>query len=225
MGLVIADGWRKAFPGAVVGALAMHGVANPPEHPALRKRVQEVEAAILGRFVGVQPSDLASVSVIQAYRAHYKRFDKTYHVELQLESLLFKGKPLQSPTALVEAMFAAEVNNLLLTAGHDLDTVKGAVTVDASRGDERYIAMGGRQQVLKPGDMMMRDMMGIISCVLYGPDHRTRLTPDTKRALFTVYAPAGVGQEVVQRHLEEIAANVRLIAPQATVESLETYAA
>ncbi len=225
MEFTVTDAWRWAFPGAVVGALVMQGVANPPHHPPMEEHVQRVEAAIRARFAGARAADLADLPQLLAYRAYYKRFGKTYHVQLQLESVVIKGKPLARPGALVEAMFAAELHNLLLTAGHDLDVLAGAVTVDISRGGERYVGIGGQEQVLKPGDMMMQDGRGIISSILYGPDRRTRLTAETRRSLFTVYAPAGIGAAAVRQHLEEIAANVRLIAPEAVTVSLETHTA
>jgi hypothetical protein len=61
--------------------------------------------------------------------------------------------------------------------------------------------------------------------VLYGPDHRTRITPDTRQAIFCVYAPAGIAPEAVERHLADIASNVRLIAPQAAPIQQQAYPA
>ena len=75
---------------------------------------------------------LLSHPVLQAYDAYYRQFKKTYHVQLQLESILFKGKSIPSVAALVEAMFMAEMNDLLLTAGHDLDALH--LPPDAGRG-------------------------------------------------------------------------------------------
>jgi hypothetical protein len=63
----------------------------------------------------------------------------------------------------------------------------------------------------------MRDRLGIISAVLNGPDQRTRLSETTTGALFVTYAPAGISRADVQRHLEQIAANVRLTDPRAEV--------
>jgi len=34
--------------------------------------------------------------ILKAYQEYYRRFKKTYHVQLQLESLLFKGKSIPS---------------------------------------------------------------------------------------------------------------------------------
>jgi hypothetical protein len=63
----------------------------------------------------------------------------------------------------------------------------------------------------------MRDGLGIISAVLHGPDQRTRLSETTTSALFVTYAPAGIARGDVQRHLDQIAANVRLTNPSAEV--------
>lgn len=213
-----ADAWRSAFPGAAVGFLALDDVANPPDHPALAEHVRQVEAGLRSRFAGAARADLLQLPVLEAYRAYYKRFDKTYHVQLQLESVLLKGKPLRSMGgALVTAMFAAEITNMLLTAGHDLDRVEGALSVAVSEGGERYAGFGGRDLTLQPGDMYIRDQAGIISSILYGPDQRTRLSENTRRAVFTVYAPQGIGTAAVEAHLAEIATNVRLAAPGARI--------
>lgn len=63
--------------------------------------------------------------------------------------------------------------------------------------------------------MYIRDGDGVISSIIYGPDRRTQITPDTRNVVFTVYAPPGVGAEAVQAHLRNLEANVRLIAPEA----------
>ena len=166
---------------------------------------------------------MKSLPVLEAYNAYYRQFKKTYHVQLQLESVVFKGKSIPSVAALVEAIFVAELKNLLLTAGHDLAAAQKPVRVDVAEGSERYIRLNGQEQQLKPGDMMIADAEGVISSVLYGPDQRTRITAGTKQVLFTVYAPPGIGEEAVRAHLEDIRDNVLLVAPQAQVETLKVY--
>ena len=56
-----------------------------------------------------------------------------------------------------------------------------------------------------------------------GPDERTCITPETRNAVFTVYAPPGVDPAAVQTHLKDIQDNVRRVAPDATLERLEVY--
>ncbi|MFZ5826954.1 MAG: phenylalanine--tRNA ligase beta subunit-related protein [Bacillota bacterium] len=213
----VAEEWLRTYPGAVVGFMQMENVTNPPDHPALSEQVRQVEAALRSQWQGATRADLAQLPEFEAYRSFYRRFDKTYHVQMQVESVVLKGKPLRSNGSLVLAMFAAELQNRLLTAGHDLSRLSGPVTVGVAKGGERYVGLGGRNLALQPGDMFMQDQEGIISSVLYGPDDRTQITPATRQAAFCVYAPAGIGSEAVERHLADIAANVRLVAPEATV--------
>ena len=85
--------------------------------------------------------------------------------------------------------------------------------------------MNGSEQALRAGDMMMVDGEGIVSTVVYGPDRRTRITPETREVLFAVYAPAGVGESSVRDHLADIRANVLLVAPEAETGPLATRAA
>jgi DNA/RNA-binding domain of Phe-tRNA-synthetase-like protein len=120
-------------------------------------------------------------------------------------------------------MFMAELKNLLLTAGHDLDVLKPPVRISVADGSEKYTRINGQEQTPQPMDMFIADTKGIISTVVYGPDHRTRITSKTQRAFFTVYAPPGIGEQAVDEHLREIQTNVLLIAPQAEVEVMEVH--
>lgn len=221
--------WKAAFPGASAGILAMRcagkaGSATYPEHhPDLDRRKQALEAMLQARFKGQDKSALADLPQIRAYSAYYKRFKKSYHVLQQLESVALKGRPIPSVAALVEAMFMAELENGLLTAGHDMDTLSLPIRLDVSNGGESYTLMRGQEQELKPGDMFMSDEQGIISSVIYGPDQRTRLKSTTQRALFAVYAPPGVPAGLVRSHLGTIRNNVLLFSPEAVVETMEVY--
>jgi len=201
----------------------MRNVANPECHTALDKRKEELENQLRSRFSDYDRASLKALPTFQAYSAYYRRHKKTYHVQLQLESVVFKGRAIPRVAALVEAMFMAELKNLLLTAGHDLEALQMPVKIDVADGSERYIRLSGQEQELKPGDMMIADAQGIISSVLYGPDRRTRITPETRQVFFTVYAPPGIGEQAVYQHLQDIQANVLLVAPEAEVESLKVY--
>jgi DNA/RNA-binding domain of Phe-tRNA-synthetase-like protein len=161
--------------------------------------------------------------VLQAYHQFYRQFDKTYHVQLQLESIIFKNKPLPRGAALVESMFMAELKNFLLTAGHDLDAVQGDLHAEIAQGGERFIQLNGQEAALKAGDMFISDATGILSSVLYGPDQRTAIQPLTRRVVFTVYAPAGIDDSLVLQHLDDIEANIHLFTPAAHTDIKTVY--
>ncbi len=225
MHFTLSDLFKTTYPGAGAGVLVMSGVMNPASHAALDARKAELERELRMRFGSTDRASLLTLPPLQAYTAYYKRFKKTYHVQLQLESVAFKGKDLPRAAALVEAMFMAELKNLLLTAGHDAANVRMPVTLDVAAGNETYLTISGQTQTLKPTDMFIRDAEGIISDVLYGPDQRTRIRPDTTEALFTVYVPAGIDEKSVYDHLRDIQSNVLLIAPEARTELLHVYRA
>ena len=221
----LSDRWKKLYPTAHAGVLVMREVINPPHHAELEKRKAALEDELRERFAGQDRATILSHPILKAYDDYYRQFKKTYHVQLQLESIIFKGKSIPSVAALVEAMFMAEMNDLLLTAGHDLDELHLPLTLDAAQGNETYTLLRGELQTPKAGDMMIRDGEGIISSIIYGPDQRTQITAQTRNAVFTAYAPAGVSEEATMNHLKEIRRNIELIAPNAKVELLKVFSA
>lgn len=201
----------------------MCNVVNPERHAALDKCKEQLENQLRSRFSDYDRAALKALPIIQAYNTYYKRYKKTYDVQLQLESVVFKGKSIPRVAGLVEAMFMAELKNLLLTAGHDLEALQMPVKIDVAKGSECYIRLDGQEQELKPGDMMIADAQGVISSVLYGPDRRTPITSETRQVFFTVYASPGIGEQAVYEHLQDIQSNCLVVAPEAEVESLKVY--
>jgi DNA/RNA-binding domain of Phe-tRNA-synthetase-like protein len=222
--LTASETWKTTYPGATVGILALRNVTNPERHPALEVRKTALEARLRARYAGLDRAALKALPQIAAYTAYYKQFKKTYHLLLQLESVVFDGKPIPRVAALVEAMFMAELDDLLLTAGHDLALIELPLRLDAAAGGERFVNIAGQEHALKPGDMAIADAAGVLSSIVYGSDRRTMITPGTTQALFTTYAPAGIGTEAVRGHLEHIRENVALFAPQAETIALQMYA-
>lgn len=94
----------------------MRGVRNPEHNPALEAAKRRLEKDLRAGAGGP-----AADRILRAYLDYYRARGSTYHVKAQQESVALKGKPLPRRAALVEAMFMAELKNLILTAGHDLD--------------------------------------------------------------------------------------------------------
>jgi len=215
--------WKSTYPDAQAGILVMRVVSNPANDPALESRKAALEVELRAQFSGQDRATIASHPILRAYTEYYRQFKKTYHIQLQLESIVLKGKSIPSVASLVEAMFMAEMRDLLLTAGHDLDALHLPLTLDVATGTERYTLLRGEEQILKAGDMMISDQEGVISSILYGPDQRTQITPNTRNVLFTVYAPPGIDEQSVAGHLQGIKENVMVFAPQAEVELLKIH--
>jgi len=217
----ITTAWKSTFPESHAGVLVIRDAANPAQHFELNKIKTELEEGVRAQFSGQDRAAMSNHPILQAYNTYYRRFKKSYHVQLQLESIAWKGKSIPSVSALVQAMFMAEMKNMLLTAGHDLDLLQLPLTLDVSKGTESYQLMRGEEQVLKPDDMMISDQAGIISNIIYGPDKRTQITENTKNVVFTVYAPSEIDKEAVTNHLEDIQRYVMVASPQAQAELLQ----
>ena len=220
-----SDRWKKTYPGAVVGLLAMSQVSNPEEHPALKQRKEALQAELRQRYAGLDRAGLRALPILQAYHTYYKRFDKTYHVLLQVESIVLKGKDLPDVSPLVDANFTAEVNTFVLTAGHDVAKLESPIRIDVSLPGDEISPMHGERKPIRAGDMVMRDSHGVCCTILYGQDNRSPITIDTQGVLYVAYVPPGVPVEAVEAQLQQIEQNIRLFAPQAKVEQRKLLAA
>jgi DNA/RNA-binding domain of Phe-tRNA-synthetase-like protein len=118
-------------------------------------------------------------------------------------------------------MFMAELHTGLLTAAHNLEVLDLPLTADIAIGNESYERLDGTYQDLKAGDLYIRDGQGILSSVIYGPDHRTRIQPSTNQAVYTTYGPPGVSGAQVLEELEILKGYIRLFAPQSTIKELQ----
>src|SRR5215217_1249529 len=223
--LEVDPGWRETHPGARVGLIAMRGVTNPPRNDHLNDLATTLETEVRSRIGSADRDAIRATSPLPAYAAYYKRWGQRYHVAMQLESVAQKGKALPRVAALVEAMFIAELRNLLLTAGHDLDALELPVRLTVGSG-ESYVAPKGQQTTVKVGDMVIADARGqVLSAIITGPSAVSRIGPETTAALFYAYAPPGVDPTQVDAHLDEIERNVRFIAPDIAVVAREIVTA
>jgi DNA/RNA-binding domain of Phe-tRNA-synthetase-like protein len=217
--------WRQTFPGGCVGVLEISGVDNTPRATALDDLKPALEEQLRRRYQGYSRPDFLALPVLGAYARYYKRFDKTYHVQLQLESAALKGKPLPTLSPLVDANFMAELETLILTAGHDAAKLQGPLVIDVTDGMEPFIPMNGVARTLRPGDMCMADAGGVSCTIIYGQDQRSPITAHTRRALYVSYAPPGVEPGQVQQHLEKVRGYISLFAPQARLEQQQLFIA
>jgi len=212
------DAWRAAHPGAAIGLLEISRIEAADGAARLGERKRTTEALLRERYHGLTRQDIASLPVMSAYVRYYKGFSKTYHVQLQVESIVSKGKSLPDVTPLVDANFVAEVDTLVLTAGHDAGKLQGPVSIDVSRDGDRMTQMSGALKPLLAGDMIMRDAGGVSCSIIYGQDNRSPISAGTAHVLYVAYAPAGVPVDAVEAQLQKIEENVRLFAPAAVVE-------
>jgi DNA/RNA-binding domain of Phe-tRNA-synthetase-like protein len=212
------DEWRITHPGGIIGLLELSGIENTHSSSSLDERKRETEAHLRERYRNITRQDFLELPVMSAYEKYYKRFDKTYHVLLQVESIVLKGKNLPNVLPLVDANFIAEVETLVLTAGHDVAKLYEPISIDVSREGDQMTQMNGASKVIRAGDMVMKDADGISCSIIYGQDNRSPISAETSHVLYVAYAPAGVPAEILDSQLQKIEENVRLFSPNFIVD-------
>jgi DNA/RNA-binding domain of Phe-tRNA-synthetase-like protein len=214
MKIAITPTFCSAYPEGIFGVLIARGCANRPQTLSIAEDKRAVEGRLREKFPG---EAIDADPVARAYAQYFRRYGGRYPVVHQAKTVL-AGRSIESSSALVEAMFTAELDSLVLTSGHDLGSLRMPLAVDVSLAGDVYTTLSGKDRVLKAGDMVVRDAEGIIASVGYGPDDRTRLRPDTNAALFGAWCPVGIAPTVVEAHLETLAALLKQEWPASTVE-------
>ena len=220
LSITATDEWQNTFPGATIGLLELSGVENTLSSFGLENQKRETEAHLRERYQDFTRQDFLALPVMSAYENYFKRFNKTYHVQLQVESIVLKGKNLPYVSPLVDANFTAEVETFILTAAHDVARLRGAISIDVSEEGDLITLMNGTYKVIYAGDMIMKDADGICCSIIYGQDNRSPISINTSQVLYVAYAPAGVPTELVEIQLRKIEKNVRLFSSAVFVEQL-----
>ncbi len=209
MKIMFSSAVKNKYPDLKIALLNIENIKNEYINKNIEIESENLVKNLVERYSNYTRQDLLKDSVIEGYYSYYKYFNKTYHVLLQLESIVFKGRKIQSSTPIVHAMFMAELKNRYLTAAHDLSNIYEPILIDIANGNEDYKLIGNSVKTLLPSDIYIKDTKGIISSIIYGPDERTKITNDTKNALFAIYAPAVTKDELLINHLDDIANYLR----------------
>ena len=105
MEINISEKWKEALPNSHFGMLVVKGVDNTRRETPLDPQKDLVVSNLRKKFEGYTRKDLLEINTLKFYRDYYKKFDKTYHVQLQLESVINKGKSLPNVSPLVDSNF------------------------------------------------------------------------------------------------------------------------
>ena len=219
--LEVSSAARGAYAGWRIGLLEIEDLFPRGEGAELDAEVALVEKGLASRFGGLGRKELARTEPARLYAEHFARSGKAYPVLLQAEGAATKGRRIAMGDPLVRAMFAAELEGMLLTAGHDLDALKPPLHLELASGSESMPTLGGSEKAPPPGDLVMRDELGIFASVLLGPDSRTSIAPTTSRLLFVIYAPPGLAEESILRQAARLAELAALACPSARAGALE----
>ena len=214
---------KTIYPELLVGTLLIKNINNTYLNDEMNKTSRVLEYSLRKKYCSLDRKELNNTEVLNGYYTYCKKYTKTYHVLLQLESIVFKDKQIPSISPLVQSMFMGELKNHFLSSVHDYSYVEEPLALGCSNGTEEFTFFNGERKILKRDDLYIKDQKGIISAVLYGMDERTKVTEKTTEALYTVYVPFKIEEEKVIAHLEDMAEYLRLNDKNVRVEEIRIY--
>ena len=148
----LGKNWKEKPPDVYIGILMLDGVINLVDHPEIIANQLALSDKLRGRYGGLDRASLRQDPVLAAYAAFCRKFRKTYHVQLQLESVVFHEKPILSPSTLGANRIPAQHKTGLLTTARDLEHIKQQLSADVTDGGEKFKNVSKNEKQLKKGD-------------------------------------------------------------------------
>ena len=113
----------------------------------------------------------------------------------------------------------AELETHVLTGTHDAARVQGAVELFAGEGKVPFQGLRGEEVHTYSGDFCGRDDGGIIFSMIAGADFRTCARPESRHVFYPVFGVPGQAPEALSAVQQRLAEYVRVLAPEAAVET------
>ena len=223
MNITFTDRLKSRYPESSIGILLLNNINNTDEVNILDNVKKEFEGEIRNKYSELSRDEIMKDETFSAYREYYKKFKKTYHLLLQLESIAKKGKSFPDVNPLVDSCFLAEMNTFVLTAAHDADLLDNHIVFDVSSENDNFTQINGREIILKPDDIIMKSSNKNVCSIIYGQDSSTAIRLDTVNALYVSYAPDGVKEDNVYCNLTYIQNLIVHISPMAETVLLNVF--
>ena len=186
------------YPTATFGSITINKQQNMKKHPDLEQTKRLIEKKIRETYQTPEEDP-----IVQSYAGYFDKWGKTYPIEFQINSIK-KGKTFPQVSTHVDCMFMAELENRILTSGHDRDEIQGRLVYGLADVGEEYVKLNGKKQVLHKNDVILKDDDGVLASVIFGPSARTSITIETVNPLYFAWCPVGIDQEMVDEHLSTI---------------------
>lgn len=162
------------------------------------KRLEVAKEFALARMVSERHLLEAKIS---RYEQYFSAGDVICPLPAQFERVLADGFPRLN--RFVEAMFVVEMSTGILMGAQDFDQMQGKLLFDLVERTESYEGMRGWINCRK-GSVVVRDSLGIIASLFDGSDLRTKITSQTRNALFFAFGVPSVAADELGEALDQV---------------------
>jgi DNA/RNA-binding domain of Phe-tRNA-synthetase-like protein len=186
----VEESFHTLFPEAHIGIVVASGIDNTRNTDAAGEALLAAVSTIVASTSGV---DLATQPAVAPWRDAYRRFGaKPSRYRSSIESLLRATRTtgIRSINPLVDCYNAVSLRHLLPCGGEDLDAIRGDLRLTVAAGGESFVPLGSTEELPPPpGEVVYADDAGVV-CRAWNwrEAQRTRLTPETTRAVLVIEA-------------------------------------
>ncbi|HEX3557347.1 MAG TPA: phenylalanine--tRNA ligase beta subunit-related protein [Thermoanaerobaculia bacterium] len=189
------------FPDAVLGVIVAREIDNTREDETIQAALREEEARVRGLFAA-QP--IAEHPRIAPWREAYRKFgarpkDHPSSIE-NLVRRVAKGHAVPKVNPMVDLYNTVSLRFLLPAGGEDLDRTQGDVRLTVAGEGEAPVRLLGEPEARPPypGEVIYKDDAGVL-CRRWNwkEADRTKLTPQTRRAILVLEGLPPVGVEQI----------------------------
>src|SRR6476659_2778776 len=189
------------FPDAVLGVIVARGIDNTSQDEEIPARLRQEEARVRELFAGQPVTGHPRIAV---WREAYRKFgarpkDHPSSIE-NLVRRVAKGHALPQINPLVDLYNTASLKFLVPAGGEDLDRTQGDIRLTVAGEGEAPVRLLGEPEERPPypGEVLYKDDLGAL-CRRWNwkEADRTKLTPQTRRAILVLEGLPPVGVEEI----------------------------
>jgi DNA/RNA-binding domain of Phe-tRNA-synthetase-like protein len=190
-------------------SVSIEDVSEVPGEEEVSEYVEAVRRRLTERHGELDRRELKALPMFAPYIRYFKRFKKSYHLFLQLESFVHKGRGLPFVNPLLTAYFLGELETGVLASAHDAETIVPPLRLALTEGGEPLTLISGEERTAPPDDAALFDAEGLLTAVIQGQDDRTVLGPSSRRAAWFFYGPPGTDAARLEEAREITAGHLR----------------
>jgi DNA/RNA-binding domain of Phe-tRNA-synthetase-like protein/RimJ/RimL family protein N-acetyltransferase len=196
----------ETFPETRLGLLICGGFQNHTSGPKV-EALLEASLTVGARRLGDR--EWSVVPEIACWRRTYRAFGAGKDRRSSIEALLRRArgdKGLSSISPLVDLYNSVSLTHFLPAGGEDLETLRGDLRLAPAAGGEAFVPLGSeRPDPPSPGEIAYLDDEGAVCrCWNWREARRTRLRPETRRALLVIESLLPDGGEALRAATEEL---------------------
>lgn len=211
----ISSAYKRAYPGVAFG-LTLISDCKPLSNST---EFEQYKRTLLRKMR--KRETLASISQrIEIYNQFFQGFGFECPLPQHLKRTVNSGFPRYN--LIIDAHFMAEMCAGILVAVTDFDRIEGRLMLDVAREGETTIGMGGRQFIMKEGEIVLRDEKDIICVLCQGADEKTKVRDDTGNVLFYSFAVPGIDGSYLKEGLT-VAAQTMVQFGRGDIKGLDVF--